>query len=321
VPAKKATRRAPAPRVEEPAGDGLAIRIVERALDNPAMSGGLLVMGLTAMAIVSNALFLQNARHPDPFFMTRPTPAAVSPVESAVPIPRPRVDPPPALAHVPVAQPAAAAEIAGDAETIATDKPTIAAIQRALLSRGYYRGTVDGRTGAQTRAAIVAYQKAEGLKPTGQTSAELLDHLRTGAVKPVAVAPRQPAAPAPAPVAAAEAADPIAAVAAPEEAPAVPRQQPVAAAPATPAPQVEAAPAAAAPGPSDAAVAAARRTIEVQNALNQIGYGPVQSDGMLNDETVNAIRRFELDNGMAITGRIGDQLINKLVSIGAMNPA
>jgi peptidoglycan hydrolase-like protein with peptidoglycan-binding domain len=106
---------------------------------------------------------------------------------------------------------------------------------------------------------------------------------------------------------------------APEEAPAVPPPQPLAAAPAAPA---EAAPpVAAAPGPSEAAVAAARRTINVQNALNQIGYGPVQSDGMLNDETVNAIRRFELDNGMAITGRIGDQLINKLVSIGAMNPA
>jgi peptidoglycan hydrolase-like protein with peptidoglycan-binding domain len=73
--------------------------------------------------------------------------------------------------------------------------------------------------------------------------------------------------------------------------------------------------------PSDAAVAAARRTISVQNALNQIGYGPVPSDGLLNDDTVNAIRRFELDNGMAITGRIGDQLINKLVSIGALNPA
>jgi peptidoglycan hydrolase-like protein with peptidoglycan-binding domain len=95
-----------------------------------------------------------------------------------------------------------------------------------------------------------------------------------------------------------------------EEAPAAPRPEPVAAAPA-----------ASAPGPSDAAVAAARRTIEIQNALNQIGYGPVQSDGMLNDETVNAIRRFELDNGMAITGRIGDQLIDRLVSIGAMNPA
>jgi peptidoglycan hydrolase-like protein with peptidoglycan-binding domain len=338
VPAKKTTRRAPAPRVEEPAGDGLVIRIAERALDNPAMSGGLLVMGLTAMAIVSNALFLQNARHPDPFFMTRPTPAAVSPVESAVPIPRPRVEPPPAPAHVAPAQPAPAPVATQAAsETIATDKPTIAAIQRALLSRGYYRGTVDGRTGAQTRAAITAYQKAEGLKPTGQTSTELLDHLRTGAVKPVAITPRQPApvklppepvgrpaasaepAVRPAPIAAAAPADPIAAVVAPEEAPAVPPPQPLAAAPAAPA---EAAPpVAAAPGPSEAAVAAARRTINVQNALNQIGYGPVQSDGMLNDETVNAIRRFELDNGMAITGRIGDQLINKLVSIGAMNPA
>ncbi len=77
---------------------------------------------------------------------------------------------------------------------------------------------------------------------------------------------------------------------------------------------------AAAPAPSAIAVAAARRTISVQNALNQIGYGPVTADGMLNDGTVNAIRRFELDNGMAITGRIGDGLLNRLVAIGALNP-
>jgi peptidoglycan hydrolase-like protein with peptidoglycan-binding domain len=95
------------------------------------------------------------------------------------------------------------------------------------------------------------------------------------------------------------AADPIAAVVAPEAAPA----------------------ATAPPVPSDAAVAAARRTIGVQNALNQSGYGPVPNDGMLSDATVNAIRRFELDNGMAITGRISDPLIDKLIAIGAMNPA
>jgi peptidoglycan hydrolase-like protein with peptidoglycan-binding domain len=301
--------------------------MTEHALENPAMSGGLLVMGLTAVAIVSNAMFLQNARHPDPFFMTRPAPAVAARSDAAVPIPRPRAEPPAmAPAHVAPPQPAAAV-IADDA--VVSDKPTIAAIQRALLSRGYYRGTVDGRTGPHTRAAIVAYQKAEGMKASGEPSVVLLEHLRTAAVKPVTVAPRQPAAPvklppepigvpaaaaapaAPAPVIARPAApvqpaaaDPIAAVVAPEAAP-------VAAAPKVTAP----------PAPSDAAVAAARRTISVQNALNQSGYGPVPSDGMLNDETVNAIRRFELDNGMAITGRISDPLVDKLISIGAMNPA
>lgn len=338
MPARKTARRAPAPAIEEPAGDGLAIRIAERALENPAMSGGLLVMGLTAVAIVSNAMFMQSARHPDPLFMTRPAPAVASQPLTSVPIPRPRVEPAAAPVHVAAAPPAEA--IIGD-ESPVSDKPTVAAIQRALLSRGIYKDAVDGRMGSRTRTAILAYQKAEGLKPTGLPSTALLEHLRTAAVRPVVVAPRQPSAPvklppepigkpaasaAPAatplaavkpaalPVAAAEtpAPDPIAAVAAPEEIPAPPVEA---------APAVQPAVVAAVPAPSEAAVAAARRTIGVQNALNQSGYGPVPNDGLLNDETVNAIRRFELDNGMAITGRISDQLINKLVSIGAMNPA
>jgi len=61
--------------------------------------------------------------------------------------------------------------------------------------------------------------------------------------------------------------------------------------------------------------------MSVQSALNDIGYGPVPVTGTPGDETAGAISRFELDNGLPITGKLGDQLISRLVSIGAMKPS
>ncbi|BCP52781.1 hypothetical protein K32_13980 [Kaistia sp. 32K] len=60
------------------------------------------------------------------------------------------------------------------------------------------------------------------------------------------------------------------------------------------------------------------RIKKVQVALNQIGYGPVDVDGRGGGKTANAIRRFELDNGLPMTGAAGDAVIAKLVLIGAM---
>jgi peptidoglycan hydrolase-like protein with peptidoglycan-binding domain len=52
-----------------------------------------------------------------------------------------------------------------------------------------------------------------------------------------------------------------------------------------------------------------------------IGYGPVPEDGIADEATIAAIRRFELDNGLPITGAAGDTLIQRLVAIGAMEAA
>ena len=63
-----------------------------------------------------------------------------------------------------------------------------------------------------------------------------------------------------------------------------------------------------------------QRLRAVQAALNQIGYGPVKVDGALGPPTADAIRRFELDNGMPITGNAGAELVKKLQTIGALGP-
>ena len=89
---------------------------------------------------------------------------------------------------------------------------------------------------------------------------------------------------------------------------------------ATPAP-LAAAPIADAPPPPapDPANGDRQRYRKVQNALNQAGYGPLKADGAASEETASAIRRFELDNGLPITGKPSERVTARLVSIGAMD--
>ncbi len=55
----------------------------------------------------------------------------------------------------------------------------VAQIQLALQRFGYDPGRVDNVVGRKTRSAILAYQRRNGLEPTGEPSLELLDHLRS----------------------------------------------------------------------------------------------------------------------------------------------
>lgn len=56
--------------------------------------------------------------------------------------------------------------------------PVVEAVQRELLSAGYYKGPVDGVNGRKTRQAVSAYQQAMGLEPDGKPSSELAEHIR-----------------------------------------------------------------------------------------------------------------------------------------------
>lgn len=46
-------------------------------------------------------------------------------------------------------------------------KDRVKQIQTALQKAGFYRGEIDGKLGAQTKRAIIAFQKSKGLKPDG----------------------------------------------------------------------------------------------------------------------------------------------------------
>jgi peptidoglycan hydrolase-like protein with peptidoglycan-binding domain len=53
----------------------------------------------------------------------------------------------------------------------------IAGAQYQLISRGYYRGRVDGKYGSQTAFAVRAFQSSAGLPPTGRLDMQTLDAL------------------------------------------------------------------------------------------------------------------------------------------------
>jgi peptidoglycan hydrolase-like protein with peptidoglycan-binding domain len=251
-------------------------RVVDRAFENPAMSGGLMVMALTAAAIVSNAMLLQNSRHPEPLFSTRPLASLEAPkAPPTVPIPRSRARNGSVDAPRPSPRPPAVAPTAATPAGL-PDADLVTGLQRELARLGLYTGSIDGIAGSRTKAAITAYETAAGRAATGNPTAELLEIMTN-----------------PAPVDA----QPVETVAAPT--PATERDD-------------------AAAEPAKVAAFQTELYRLAQAALNQIGYGPIAVDGHPGDETTNAIRRFELDNGLPITGEIGDRVIGRLVSIGAM---
>ena len=53
-------------------------------------------------------------------------------------------------------------------------------LQRALKSKGYYSGTVDGTFGQKTRSAVYRYQKAIGIEPDGKPGNTTLTALYEG---------------------------------------------------------------------------------------------------------------------------------------------
>ncbi len=57
---------------------------------------------------------------------------------------------------------------------------SVRAMQRALKSKGYYTGTVDGKFGPKTRSAVYRYQKAIGLIADGRPGNKTLSALYHG---------------------------------------------------------------------------------------------------------------------------------------------
>jgi peptidoglycan hydrolase-like protein with peptidoglycan-binding domain len=61
------------------------------------------------------------------------------------------------------------------------------------------------------------------------------------------------------------------------------------------------------------------RVAAVQRALALAAYGPVGSDGVVGPQTTDAIKRFQRDHNLAVTGEISDGLIIELRAAGALD--
>jgi peptidoglycan hydrolase-like protein with peptidoglycan-binding domain len=60
------------------------------------------------------------------------------------------------------------------------------------------------------------------------------------------------------------------------------------------------------------------RIAAVQSALSRAAYGQITPDGVLGPQTRDAIRRFQADHGLPLTGDISDALIVELRAAGAL---
>ncbi len=232
---------------------GVAGQLLGRVTGRPVMAiavvGGVVMAGL----IVANAVVMQHERHPAPIFATRPfstTTVAVGP-RAGIPA---RTQTAGSVASSVEAPPEPHVVIDGPA----VEKARIAAIQDALSKRGLYAGTVDGRTGPKTAAAIRAFETDAGFAPTGQASPAVAQAL--GIEDAVWMA---------------KAAE-------------------------------------------DQAAAERTRIARAQKALSALGYGPLKADGRPGAETINAVQRFELDQGLPVTGTIDDKLVARLLAADTM---
>ncbi len=70
--------------------------------------------------------------------------------------------------------------LAYDTIPFGSEGSSVTALQRALKSKGYYKGTVDGKFGQKTRSAIYRYQKAIGISTDGKAGNMTLTALYDG---------------------------------------------------------------------------------------------------------------------------------------------
>jgi N-acetylmuramoyl-L-alanine amidase len=57
------------------------------------------------------------------------------------------------------------------------------------------------------------------------------------------------------------------------------------------------------------------RTLKAQQYLQQLGYNPGPADGKYGKRTESAIKNFQQDHGLPVTGMIGDQILKEMKTL------
>ena len=149
-------------------------------------------------------------------------------------------------------------------------------LQRELLATGHYKGMVDGVMGQRTQLAIQGYQHDNALQETGVVSAALINHIRyTRKIK-----------------AAAEFTGSISQV--PELA-ATPIQKLITKQVVAAKPKKQ------------------QQVLRAQMTLANLGYDLGEPTGALDEQTRAAILQFQMDNGLAMEGKVDAGLLSALI--------
>ena len=236
---------------------------------------------------------------------------------------QPVVAPAPSSAPAAVAKwtgPGLPAQLKGKTLKRGTAKTTEnALLQQRLISLGFPLSTgADGVYGAQTEAAVKAFQSLNGLAPVdGIAGSKTLAKLAESTAK----GPGAVAAPAPAPAA---------------KPPLTPPLPPVTiVTPKPPAPVAAAKPPAAAVAPAPTGLAALKgKTFKagspagkdagvllIQQRLAQLGHALSKLDGIFGAETTAAVKLFQKNNGLTSDGVVGAGTLAKLQDPTAKGPA
>lgn len=145
-------------------------------------------------------------------------------------------------------------------------------LQISLRKAGLYEGPLDGLNGPATERAIRSFERRAGQVETGKASEALLALVLMHGEAPV-----EALVPVPKPKPGRVGLPP----------------QPVGDARASP-------------------VDADPKLMKIQKALSELGYGPLKADGLMGANTTAAIRRFEFDRGLPMTGEPGAKVIERL---------
>ncbi|MHA7772156.1 peptidoglycan-binding domain-containing protein [Roseibium sp. M-1] len=147
-------------------------------------------------------------------------------------------------------------------------------LQISLRKIGLYEGPLDGLNGPATERAIRAYERHASLPETGEATEALLALVTMQGDAPLEAASSVP----------------------------LPRAKPGTSG--TVSRSVDEA--------SAIDVDTDPKLMKVQQVLADLGYGPLKADGLMGANTTAAIRRFEFDRGLPMTGELGPKVIERL---------
>lgn len=331
---------------------------LSRYMRAPLASTGLLAL-VTLMALAaSNALYFQTSRHPAPLFaLTSDMPATVpdSGHEVVPVLPQLRPQTEPQFRQVVAPQTTSSVPETPVIPDAPVGNTQVFQLQKKLTELGLFEGDVDGFYGPMTAKAIRAFERSNGLTPTGALSPTITDAILAAdaigmmpSETPVATLALQPMPTVPvrlpplAPVentgarvsnATAQTIDSIIAAVqgnrvdtATPTLPSAPVQHVAEVEASAPQPAVIV-PQQAVPQPVPQQVAIVQlsgnpanntQLIEhVQRGLASLGFlqGPI--DGKAGEATAKAIRSFEIFHNYAPTGEVNGQLLDMLVDAGA----
>ncbi|QRM54697.1 peptidoglycan-binding domain-containing protein [Sinorhizobium sp. BG8] len=268
----------------EARGPGVVLRALmalgSLAARHPTAVGGGAAFAVVFSFVAANALWYQPGGHPSPFLKTRNGMNTLGFFAQR--------DPPKDVTTFLI-------EREGEAEGDAEDGSRLVLdIQKELARQGYYAGDTDGMPGAQTTAAIRAFEEKRGVRATGEASRDLLYALRSTAPAVTEIVPSErPFEDAKKPQTPTKVEDPVAAAILSAEAD---------------------------PGLTASVTRAApsEMVMKIQKGLSNIAYSDVTVDGVAGERTRAAIRHFEKHYRLPETGEPNEKVLVKLREIGAL---